>query len=336
MSPAAAGPPLTRLAFDDLPGWRDDALTDFWPVFLASAAALAEQTPSLRVAMPADDALLTVARKALDARPENARAFVEAHFAPWRIDAGGFVTAYYEPIVAGSRVRSDKFAAPILARPRDLDNVSPYPDRRAIRTGAIADQTAPVVWLRDAVEIFLIQVQGSARVTLEDGTQLRLVYDGRNGRPYTSIGRILVARGAITPDAMSLAVLKAWLRDNGAGVGGPADEIMDANQSYVFFRAEPVIDPAQGPTGGQGLPLTAFRSIAIDRTVWPYGLPFWVRADLPAGPFRRLMVAQDTGSAIVGPARADLFFGSGDAAGDAAGLVRHAADLFVLLPVGGA
>ena len=332
MIPAAGGPPLSRLAFDDLPGWRYDALTDFWPAFLASAMAIAGQSPSLRVAMSADDALLEVARKALDVPSEGARAFVEAHFAPWRIDVPGFVTAYYEPIVAGSRMRSDKFAAPILARPRDLDAVSPYPDRRAIRTGAIAGQTTPVVWLRDAVEVFLIQVQGSARVSLEDGTQLRLVYDGRNGRPYTSIGRILVTRGEITPDAMSLAVLKAWLRANGAGAGGPADEVMDANQSYVFFRAEPVVDPARGPTGGQNLPLTSFRSIAIDRTVWPYGLPFWVRADLPAGPFRRLMVAQDTGSAIVGPARADLFFGSGEAAGDAAGLVRHAADLFVLLP----
>lgn len=336
MIPAAGGPPLSRLAFDDLPGWRDDALTDFWPAFLASASAIERQAQSLRAAMPADDALLNVARKALEVSAEDARVFVEAHFTPWRIEAGGFVTAYYEPMVAGSRVRSDRFAAPILARPRDLDTVSPYPDRRAIRTGAIAGQTEPVVWLRDAVEVFLIQVQGSARVTLEDGTQLRLVYDGRNGRPYTSIGRILVTRGDITPDAMSLAVLKAWLRDSGAGLGGPADELMDANQSYVFFRAEPVVDPALGPTGGQNLPLTPFRSIAIDRAIWPYGLPFWVRADLPAGPFRRLMVAQDTGSAIVGPARADLFFGSGEAAGDAAGLVRHAADLFVLLPKDGA
>ena len=331
---AAARPQLVPVAFSDLPGWDNDTLDAFWPAFLRSARSLAGQLPSLRSALPADDALVRIAHKALGVADAQARSFIEAHFLPHRIEASGFVTAYYEPVVDGALTRSDRFAAPILARPGDLDAVSPYPDRRSIRSRAIEAQTRPVVWLRDCVEVFLIQVQGSARVRLEDGTELRLVYDGRNGQPYTSIGRILVERGAIAPEAMSLASLKAWLRDNGAGAGGPADEIMDANQSYVFFRAEPVTDPAQGPIGGQGLPLTPHRSLAIDRTVWPYGLPFWVDANLATGPFRRLMVAQDTGSAIVGPARADLYFGSGETAGDAAGLVRHAANLHVLLPAG--
>lgn len=186
----AARPHLTRVAFADLPGWRDDALSGFWPAFLASASAIARAGPSLREAVPAADALRRLARRALDVPAEAVRAFLEANFAPHRIDAAGFVTAYYEPMVAGSLTRSEAFAAPILARPRDLDTVSPYPDRRAIRAGAIDGRTAPVVWLRDAVEVFLIQVQGSARVALEDGRQMRLVYDGRNGRPYTSIGRI--------------------------------------------------------------------------------------------------------------------------------------------------
>lgn len=331
---AAARPQLVPVSFADLPGWRDDALDAFWPAFRASAQAIANDAPPLRTALPADERLRRVMTAALDIPDTAARAFIADTFRPHRIEASGFVTAYYEPVVDGALTRSERFAAPILARPRDLDTVSPYPDRRAIRSGGIDAQSAPVVWLRDAVEVFLIQVQGSARVRLDDGTELRLVYDGRNGQPYTSIGRILVERGAITPEAMSLATLKAWLRQNGAGAGGLADEIMDANQSYVFFRAEPVADPAQGPIGGQGVPLTPYRSLAIDRTLWPYGLPFWVDANLPAGPFRRLMVAQDTGSAIVGPARADLFFGSGEAAGEAAGLVRHAADLFVLLPAG--
>ena len=329
---AAARPQLSRAAFPDLPGWHNDAVEESWAPFLASAAAIVREAPSLRVAAPADRALRQIAEDALSTPVADARQFLETNFTPHRIEASGFVTAYYEPCVEGALTWSDAFTAPILARPLDLDSVTPYPDRRTIRSGAIDSQTSPIVWLRDAVEVFLIQVQGSARVTLADGAELRLIYDGRNGRPYTSIGRMLVERGAIAMEDMSLASLKAWLRTNGAGFGGPADDIMNANESYVFFRAEPVVDPSLGPIGGQNLPLTPLRSLAVDRTIWPYGLPFWVDADLSSGPFRRLMVAQDTGSAIVGPARADLFFGSGPEAGARAGLVRHAASLSVLLP----
>ena len=288
--------------------------------------------------MPPSVALREIARLALNEGSKTARDFFEQHFRPHRIATGagrGFVTAYYEPIVPGARSSSADFVAPVLARPKNLGRVDPYPDRRAILAGAIDDVAEPIVWLRDAVEVFLIQVQGSARVQLQDGSELRLVYDGRNGRPYTSIGRRLIEQGAIPPDEMSLLRLKAWLRENGAGRGGPADDAMMANESYVFFRAEPERGSGEGPIGGQGVPLTTLRSIAVDRTIWAYGLPFWVATDAtaPGGEtFPRLMIAQDTGSAIVGPARADLFFGSGHEAGIAAGNVRHAADLFALLP----
>ena len=336
---SAATPQLEPTSFSALPGWRADPVVEAWPAFLRSAEALVANARSLRDAVSASAALIRVAHAALANAGTDPRGFFEAQFAPHRVicDAPrGFVTAYYEPRVPGAWSRSADFQAPILARPRDLERRTLYPERRAILAGAIDGETVPVVWLRDAVEVFLIQVQGSARIQLEDGTELRLVYDGRNGRPYTSIGRLLIERGAIAAPDMSLSRLKAWLRANGAGSGGPADTVMAANESYVFFRTEPAVDFAEGPIGGQGVPLSPLRSIAVDRTVWSYGLPFWLATSAvgPAGEtFPRLLIAQDTGSAIVGPARADLFFGSGETAGAAAGLVRHPADMFVLQPL---
>ena len=180
----------------------------------------------------------------------------------------------------------------------------------------------------------MVHVQGSARVRLPDGQIIRLGYAGRNGHPYTSIGRILVDRGHIQPQDMSLARLKAWLR----AAGQDGVRLMQQNRSYIFFKIEERLDLDQGPVGAAGLSLTPLRSIAVDRTLWHYGLPFWLNADIPwEGPqnakFRRLMIAQDTGSAIVGPARADIFFGTGDPAGTLAGNIRHEAQLHVLLPI---
>jgi membrane-bound lytic murein transglycosylase A len=180
-----------------------------------------------------------------------------------------------------------------------------------------------------------MQVQGSAQVEFPDRSRARLAYDGRNGLPYTSIGKILIEAGEIAESAMSLAGLKAWLRrDSGRGL-----DVMRRNRSFIFFRLVEDFDPNLGPMAGAGVALTPLRSIAVDRAVWAYGLPFWIDAELPwvdetRRPFRRLMIAQDTGSAIVGAARADLFFGSGDAAGARAGAIRHPAEFVVLLPQG--
>ena len=182
-------------------------------------------------------------------------------------------------------------------------------------------------------------MQGSARLRLADGRKARLVYDGRNGQPYTSIGRLLIEAGEIPEHEMSLARLKAWLRANGLKPGDKGRAIMQRNASYVFFRLVEDVDPALGPIGGAGIALTPLRSIAVDRTLWSYGLPFWIDAALPwesddLSPFRRLMIAHDTGSAIVGPARADIFFGAGEAAGARAGAIRHRGAFAVLAPLG--
>jgi membrane-bound lytic murein transglycosylase A len=314
--------------------------------------------------------LLAAARAAMElgdsVSSETARGFFTTQFRPHRISGGAaFFTGYFEPVVDGSLSRSAEFTAPILSRPADLvtlpaDNplagadgplqaalrgpdgtLAPCPDRAAIEAGALAGRAIPIVWLRDPVEVFIIQVQGSARVRLADGRMLRLSYAGRNGWPYTSIGRILVDEAHIAAAEMSLARLKEWIRQNGQAAGEAGRMLMQRNHSYVFFQAEEMNGEAPGPTGAQGVRLSPLRSIAVDRGIWAYGLPFWIDADLPwheptPTPFRRLMIAQDTGSAIVGPKRADIYIGSGDQAGRIAGGFRHSGEISVLMPVGDA
>ena len=339
-------PPLTPLDFGDLAGFDTDDLLAAFYVFHTSCAAIAAQTQPLRPAVLPSAGLRKIALEAL-ARPvrthDEARRFFRTHFLPYLIEKPGngelnaFFTGYYEPLVAGSLTQNPDFSAPILARPDNLDGLSPYPVRAKIEAGAIDTHTRPLVWVKDPVEAFMIQVQGSARVRLVDGRVLRLVYAGRNGAPYVSIGRILIERGEIRAADMSPVVLKNWIRAHGQGPGEPGLALMQSNPSYVFFDLQEESGPACGPIGGQGFGLTALRSIAIDRSLWPYGQPFWIDAELPcskfsSAKFQRLMIAQDTGSAILGAARADIFFGSGDDAGIRAGDIRHKGYMVVLLP----
>lgn len=360
---------LTPLDFEQLPGWQPSELPAAWPAFLASCRAVATFAPPLRVGRPASSEFVELSSRALEIgdNPDAVSRFFRENFRPFEVlaDTGageGFVTGYYEPELEGSSTRTTEFTAPVLARPKDLidmreadvtgwdrslqgarrtadGRLAPYPSRAEIENCILGDLAAPVVWLRDHVEVFFAQVQGSARVRLTDGSRKRLVYAGRNGRSYTSIGRILINEGEIAPEDMSLSSCKAWLRGNGVQIGDRGRTIMQRNESYVFFRLEDDPDTRIGPTGGQGIPLWPLRSMAVDRAVWPYGTPIWIGADLTtaglgAGPTGRLMIAQDTGSAIVGPARGDLFIGSGARAGEIAGLIRHSARFIVLLPVG--
>ena len=337
--------------FGDLAGFAADDHLASWGVIMRSARAVAEDLQPLRAALAPCGRLrdhgASLLAEAAPTSPSCARALIERRFEPFSIEplcpaAPGFVTGYYEPVVAGSLTRTAEFSAPIIPRPPGIDHAGPgiaerpTPSRRMIETDAEAGRHAVTVWLRDWAEVFLMQVQGSGQVVLPDGSRLRLVYDGRNGLPYTSIGRILIDAGEILGDDMSLERLKDWIRSHGQAPGEPGRSLMWCNRSYVFFRAAPG-GTDEGPIGGQGLPLSRLRSIAVDRSLWSYGLPFWIEADLPwrdAGvePFRRLMLAQDTGSAILGPARADLYFGSGEAAGQLAGGIRHPARFVVLLP----
>lgn len=360
---------LRPLDFDLLPGWDPAELLATWPAYLASCRAIVGGAPALRAGVPTTLGLTELSACALSVGddPEAISRFFRENFQPFEVldDAGGsegFVTGYYEPELEGSETPSPEFSAPALARPDDLidmretdvegwdrrlqgarrnpdGRLTPYPPRAEIENWVLGDLARPAVWLRDHVEVFFAQVQGSARVRMRDGSCKRLVYAGRNGRPYTSIGRILIGQGEIPPEQMSLSSCKAWLRANGTEIGERGRAVMQCNESYVFFALESDPDTEIGPTGAQGVPLSALRSIAVDRDVWPYGTPVWIGADLTTaglgpGPTGRLMIAQDTGSAIVGPARGDLFIGSGARAGEIAGLVRHPARFVVFLPVG--
>lgn len=355
-------PPGEIVGFDDLPGFASDDHAAALRVFRASCAVIAR--PAARSAVAAPAALEAACAKALTMPKAPgataARAFFEAWFTPIRLPVEGFVTGYYEPVVEGSLARTAAYATPLYPRPPELVGIAPgrhpagldpalsaarrgaggtleaMPDRAAIEAGALG-RLAPLVYVRDPAEAFFIQVQGSARIELPDGSRRRLVFDGRNGYPYTSIGKVLVRQLGIPPDQMGMAQLAAWIRSNGQQPGEPGAALMQRNRSYIFFRFDDKLAPDAGPIGGEGISLTPFRSLAVDRTIWSYGLPFHVDADLPwrgeaATPFQRLMVAQDTGAAIIGPARGDIFFGSGPEAARLAGPIRHPAHLTVLWP----
>jgi membrane-bound lytic murein transglycosylase A len=353
---------LEPVPFGALAAWNDDDHGAAFMAFRRSCEAIVSDMPALRPASSAKPDLRAICHAAL-AMPApdraGARRFFETHFDPFHVvpAAGrGFLTGYFEPEYDGSLIQTDVFTTPLLARPDDLVTVrqgetppgldpglqaarhtdggfEAYPDRASIEDGAMGARAKPIVFLRDPVEAFVIHVQGSARIRLADGRMVRVAYAGRNGHPYASIGRILIERGHIPLDGMSLEALMTWLRSN----PDEGRSIMRQNRSYIFFRLADELDPAEGPIGGAGVPLTPGRSLAVDRTVWSYGLPFWLEGELPLArdasePLRRLMVAQDTGTAIVGAARGDFFFGTGRDAGTRAGLLRHPARFVVFLP----
>ena len=356
-----------RLAFADLAGWADDDHAAAFAAFRESCRAILAAAPELRPGMAPSPGLVAACRAARTVSPADARAFFEARFAPWRIQSadGGdaFFTGYYEPEVDAALAPVPGFPTALRARPADLVTwpqnappagappglaaarrlpdgaLAPMPTRAEIDAGALGETSAPLAYVRDPVEAFMIQVQGSARLRLADGRTIRAVYDGRNGHPYASIGRVLATERGVAPENLTLEKLKAWVRAAGQRPGEAGLALLHRNRSFVFFRLDATASPQAGPIGAQGLRLTKLRSIAVDRTVWPYGAPVWIDANVPwesEAPSRlaRLTIAQDTGSAIVGPARADIFHGAGEAAGRIAGATRHRGAFVVLLPSG--
>jgi membrane-bound lytic murein transglycosylase A len=347
----ANGLRLVPISFDRVPGWADD---DHAPALRAFRASCAIITASPREAAPG---LIAMCARAETAPASAARAFFEANFTAHSIVDGsrGFLTGYFEPVVRGSRVRTPTFRFPLHRRPPDLVNLvdeaaragagtnltharrlpdgktAPYATRAEIESGALDGQGLEIVWLSDPVDRFFMQVQGSGRVRLDDGSTMRLGYDGKTGHPYTSIGRVLIDDGIMRAQDVTLQSLGTWLRANPKR----ARDVMWRNQSYVFFRD---MGAAGGPVGALGSKLTPGRSLAVDPRYHPLGLPVWVVSETlrTTGdkPFRRLMVAQDVGSAIKGPQRGDIYFGSGAAAGAKAGRTKHAGQFVVLLPRG--
>ncbi|OAS24771.1 transglycosylase [Methylobacterium platani] len=357
---------LEPVPFSALPGFAEDDLAAALATFRATCAAPTGPVLAEAAAGAPSQDLAGACAAAGGVAPEEAHAFFERTFAAYRVlrperDAAaerttGFLTGYFEPELVGSAVPSADFTVPVLARPDDLvsldpgetrpgldpalraarrdgDAFRPYPDRAAIEDGALGARARPLLWLRDAVDLLVLQVQGSGRVRLTDGRSLRLAYDGRNGRPYTSVARLIVTGGHLPLEGLTLARWTGWLRANPE----IARDLIRRNASYIFFRIDDGVPEGQGPRGAAGAPLTAGRSLAVDATLWRYGLPFWLDGALPdpdggSTTLRRLVVAQDTGSAILGPARGDLYLGTGARAGATAGLLRDPARFVVLLP----
>lgn len=357
---------LAPVPLESLAGFAEDDLADAWASFRLSCERIVGGDPDLRPGVAYSAAHRAACAEALAlGAPDKAAisAFLKARFRAFRIRPSdgatrGFLTGYYEPVIPGARGRDARYSEPLLARPDDLVTFRPgetpagfdprFSAARRLPDGQLAPYFtradieragtgAPVAFVRDPIEAFMIQVQGSAAIRLDGGELIRITYAGRNGRPYTSIGRILVERGDIAAGDMSLARLKQWVRDQGQRPGEPGRELLWRNESYVFFQVDDTAARRIGPIGAAGAPLRPLRSIAIDRAIWPYGLFFWIEAHMPwrtraPSAFRRLMVGQDTGTAIVGAARADIYIGSGDDCGAIAGDIRHPADMVVLLP----
>lgn len=281
----------------------------------------------------------------------DAKAFFEKAFTPYAVSGSdGLFTGYYEPQIRGSRTKTGVFQTPVHGMPPDLvradlglfnsklkgEHISgkvaghalvPYADRAQINAKGV---NAPVLFYTDdAVTFFFLQIQGSGRVVFEDGSTARIAYAGENGQPYTAIGRTLIAEGALTREQVSLQTIRAWLLANPAR----ANAVMETNRSYIFFEQKPLGDTALGSTGSQGVNITPLGSIAVDQRIHALGAPFYVAADGP-DPVRAVMVAQDTGGAIRGPVRADIFFGFGADAERRAGAMKAPGRLYVLLPNG--
>ena len=237
-------------------------------------------------------------------------------------------TGYYEPELPGRLTPDAHFRYPAFSCPPDLPAARPWLTRREIaQSGALTGRGLELVWLADPVDLFFLQVQGSGRIILPDGRVIRLGFAGKNGHPYRSIGAAMVARGILGPDQVSAAAIRHWINTN--PVAG-ADLLM-TNPSYVFFRVLDHLSADQGPLGTLQCPVTALRSIAVDPAFVPLGLPVWIDTT-GATPMRRLMIAQDTGSAIKGPQRADIYFGTGQQAGEVAGTIRDTGRMLVLWP----
>jgi membrane-bound lytic murein transglycosylase A len=359
-----SGSQYAPLAWSDIAGWNEDDHLAAYKAFRVSCKPIAAQTGLSADSKALGTSLRDPCRvaKGLELNDgAKAKAFFEEQFLPLRIsrlgEGEGFVTGYYEPVIDGSRTQNEVYNVPVYRRPSNLfvrgSNQSsvglpnkgqvfrkigrrklvPYYDRAEIEDGAIDGRGLEICWLRDQTDLLFSQIQGSARVSLEDGSTVRINYDAHNGYPYTPVGRILIDRGIIPKDQMSMQKIREWMEQNPDG----ANELRRQNKSYIFFREVQLSDKDEA-VGAQGVPLTPGRSIAVDKSLHVYGTPFFIEGELPIEsersktPFGRLMIAQDTGSAIVGPARADLYFGAGVDAGKVSGRLRHNMRFVILVP----
>ena len=355
--PPTTAPPVPRLepvTWSQIPGWNVDTIAEAWPAILASCASSR---------LPTEWRGTCDAARAVRTGDTNAqRQLLESTLRAWQVTTQvpgqkgsvqtGLITGYYEPVLSGARKKGGPFQTPLYSVPDDLltidlgdlypslkgervrgrlqgRRVVPYPDRALLADGKLL-AGKELVWVDSPIDAFFLQIQGSGRVQLTDGTTVRLAYADVNGQPYRAIGRQLVADGEMTVEQATAPGIRQWLLDHPER----APAVLNSNPSVVFFREEKITDPSLGPRGSLGVPLTAGRSVAIDSRILPLGAPLFLSTTHPISgePLRRLVVGQDTGGAIRGAIRADLFLGLGPEAGDLAGRMRSDGQLWLLWP----
>ena len=339
---------LRQASWQDLPDWLEENPELAWESMLTSCRALAKQDAWREVCAAAESIK--------EPDRATARRFFELHLTPFQLTNAdgseeGLVTGYYEPLLKGSRKRSARYRFPVFGVPDDMlvldltevypelkgmrlrgrldgRRIVPYYDRAQIEQGRGALAGKEIVWVEDVIELFFLQIQGSGRVTLDNGETIRVGYADQNGHPYRSIGRLLVERGELPLERASMQGIQAWARRNPEKLS----ELLNYNASYVFFRELPSTLP--GPLGALGVPLTARRSVAVDARFVPLGAPVYLATTWPLSsrPLNRLMLAQDTGGAIRGAVRADFFWGFGEDAAREAGRMKQPLRMWVLLP----
>ncbi len=358
---------FSPIAFEDLNGWNRDNPAVAIKAFHRSCEKLLEKPDAAAIGQHDLYGSAEHWRLACKAagevnkpiNPEEARQFFEAWFQPFEITADGQVeglfTGYYEPLLHGSRIRAGNYNVPLHLPPDDLvrvdlgrfdpeldgqsirgriegQNFIPYHSRDDIVGGALANRRLELVWVDDEIEKFFLQIQGSGQVRLEDGSVLRVGYADQNGLPYRAIGRDLIEIGALEQEEVSLQSIREWLTAN----PHQARDIMSRNKSYIFFRENTALNPQEGPLGAQNVPLTAGRSLAVDPRHVPLGAPVWLEttAPWPEGErtLNRLVIAQDTGGAIKGPIRGDVFWGAGERAEFIAGHMKNEGRYFIFVP----
>lgn len=355
-----AGPlKLTAAQFSDLPDWASGDPRTALAAFRRSCWQMESKTPVAQVGGYAGHVSdwLDVCRHA-PAHPndaDEARRFFEENFVPFAIGAGsvrdGLFTGYYEPQLHGSRTKHDRYQTPVYGLPGDLVSVDlgrfrdalkgeriagrvvghtlvPYATRADIDRNGLASSRI-LFYGDDPVAVFFLHIQGSGRVVFDDGSAARVAYAGQNGHPYTAVGKTLIKIGALKRENVSMQSIAAWLHTHNA----QARAVMESDASYIFFKETPLGDPALGSPGTESVPLTPEASIAVDAKVHPLGVPFFIVTTTPDGkPLHSLFVAQDTGGAIKGPVRADIFFGFGHRAESLAGEMKQKGTMFALLP----
>lgn len=356
LAPENAQLQLKPASYDDLTGWNVEDFDGFASAFERSCERILKQQPDKTFGPDGIGGTYGDWQPACSALPsvDDKKLFIEQWFRPYLATGGGaekgLFTGYYEASLRGSRTRHGPYQHPLYSRPDDLVMVDlgefrdelkgqriagrvidarlkPYEDRAAITGGNWPHNDKVMAWVDNPVDSFFLHIQGSGRILLDDGTQMRVGYDGQNGHVYYAVGRELIKRGELAKENVSMQTIRQWMADHPE----KADEIMNTNRSYVFFREL----TEDGPEGGEGVALTPLRSLAVDRSKIPYGVPIWLDIPEPVSgtaPMRRMVVAQDTGGAIRGPVRGDVFWGYGPQAEDMAGKMKAEGRYWLLLP----